>query len=63
MAAIRVFDKATRNLMRDADANCVALTRVGEITDSMRDAPAQHERIALIPRDFFRRHCAAAQQA
>ncbi|UXA64507.1 hypothetical protein [Xanthomonas prunicola] len=49
--------------MRDADANCVALTRVGEITDSARDASAQHERIALIPRDFFLHRCAAAQQA
>ncbi|SBV52540.1 hypothetical protein XBLMG947_3336 [Xanthomonas bromi] len=36
MAAIRVFDSAARNLMRPANADCVALTRVGEITDSTR---------------------------
>ncbi|AKN94337.1 hypothetical protein ACU10_16200 [Xanthomonas oryzae pv. oryzicola] len=55
MAAIRVFDKAARNLMRCADADCVAPTRVREITDSPScHGSAEHENITLIPKDFFR---------
>ncbi|TWQ18536.1 hypothetical protein FQK00_17415 [Xanthomonas vasicola] len=60
MVAIRVFDKTARNLMRYADADCVALTLVGEITDSTHRRYAEHKRIALIALDFFRRHYAAA---
>ncbi|WP_164722226.1 hypothetical protein [Xanthomonas vasicola] len=49
--------------MRYADADCVALTLVGEITDSTHRGYAEHKRITLIALDFFRRHYAAAQQA
>ncbi|WP_208786999.1 hypothetical protein [Xanthomonas vasicola] len=39
--------------MRYADADCVALTLVGEITDSTHRRYAEHKRIALIALDFF----------
>ncbi|RBC84100.1 hypothetical protein BRL83_21500 [Xanthomonas oryzae pv. oryzae] len=63
MAAIRVFDTAARNLMRCADADCVAPTRVREITDSPCHGSAEQENITLIPQDFFRHRYAATQQA
>ncbi|QBG93009.1 hypothetical protein EYR26_17590 [Xanthomonas oryzae] len=63
MAATRVFDKAARNLMRCADADCVAPTPVREITDSPCHGSAEHENITLIRQDFFRHRYAATQQA